>query len=95
MSRLSEYSLLTRTQKLDKQMDEVDRELAMRRRMYPQWVVKGTMRQEQADYQLKLLEEVKETVRQARVDSMMRGINGQRIDDPVPNPAPKHRPVDR
>lgn len=83
MSRLSDYPLLTRTQKLDKQLDECERELAMRRRMYPQWVAKGSMKQEQADYQIKLMEEVRETVRQARVDSMMRGMNGERIDKPA------------
>lgn len=79
MSRLSEYSLLGRTAKLDKQLDEIDRELMMRRRMYPQWVAKGSMKPEQSEYQLKLLEEIKETVRQARQDSMMRGTNGERI----------------
>lgn len=82
MTRLSDYGLLGLTQKLDKQLDECDRELAMRRRMYPQWVSKGTMRQDQADYQIKLLEDIKETVRRARVDSMMRGMGGQRIDEP-------------
>lgn len=81
MSRLSEYSLLGRTAKLDKQLDEIDRELMMRRRMYPQWVAKGSMKPEQSEYQLKLLEEIKETVRQARQDSMMRGMNGNRIGD--------------
>lgn len=81
MTRLSDYGLLGRTQKLDKQLDEIDRELMMRRRMYPRWVAGGQMKQEQADYQMKLLEEIKETVRLARVDSMMRGMTGQRIDE--------------
>lgn len=88
MTRLTDYAQLTRTQKLDKQLDELDRELGMRRRNYPKWVGAGSMRQEQADFQIKMLEEVKETVRLARVDSMMRGMSGQRLDEAA-------NPVDR
>lgn len=99
MTRLRDYLQLTRTQKLDKQLDEIDRELGVRRRMYPQWVAKGTMKQEQSEYQMKLLEEIKETVRQARVDSMMRGMNGQRLDQPSALKGPQGpvgpAPVDR
>lgn len=73
---------VSRTKELDEQLDEIDRELGMRRRMYPQWVAKGTMRQAQADRQLKLMEAIKETVRLARVDSMMRsGLTGKRLDE--------------
>lgn len=73
--------VLTRTQQLDQQLNEVERELGLRRRNYPKWVAAGSMKQEQADRQIKLMEGIKETVRQARVDSMMRGMSGQRLDE--------------
>lgn len=72
---------MTRTQQLDAQLNEIDRELAMRRRNYPKWVAGGQMKQDQADRQIRLMEQIKETVRLARVDSMMRGMSGQRLDD--------------
>jgi len=87
MTRLSSYTQLGRTQKLDAQLDEIDRELAMRRRNYPKWVASKSMSAEAAAYQIKLMEEVKETVRLARVDSMMRGMNGRRIDEEKPTPS--------
>jgi hypothetical protein len=72
---------MTRTQQLDLQLNELERELGMRRRNYPKWVADGRMKQEQADRQIRLMEGAKETVRQARVDSMMRGMTGQRLDE--------------
>lgn len=72
---------MTRTQQLDQQLNEIERELTMRRRNYPKWVAENRMKQEQADRQIKLMEGIKETVRQARVDSMMRGMTGQRLDE--------------
>lgn len=71
----------SRTAQLDQQLNEVERELGMRRRNYPKWVASGQMKQDQADRQIKLMEGVKETVRLARVDSMMRGMTGQRLDE--------------
>jgi hypothetical protein len=72
---------LSRTAQLDQQLNEIERELGMRRRNYPKWVFNGQMKQEQADRQIRLMEGIKETVRQARVDSMMRGMSGQRLDE--------------
>lgn len=66
----------------DQQLAEVDRELAMRRRLYPQWVAKGTLRAETADRQIAIMEAVRETVRQRRQDQQMTGMNGRRIDEP-------------
>jgi hypothetical protein len=76
-------STLTRTQQLDQQLNEIERELGMRRRNYPKWVASGQMKQDQADRQIRLMEAVKQTVLQARVDSMMRGMSGQRLDEQV------------
>jgi len=72
---------LSRIQDLDQQLDELERELKMRRRMYPRWVADGKMAQATADRQIRLMEGAKETVRLARVDAMMRGPSGQRISD--------------
>jgi hypothetical protein len=72
---------MSRTQQLDAQLNEIERELGMRRRNYPKWVASGQMKQDQADRQMRLMEGAKETVRQARVDSMMRGMTGQRLDE--------------
>lgn len=66
---------------LDEQLKEVDRELGMRRRLYPRWVAAKTLSQATADKQIKLMEAVRETVRVARQAALMTGISGKRIDE--------------
>lgn len=66
--------------KYDEQMKEIDRELAMRRRLYPQWVERGSLKQSVADRQIKLMEDVRETVREARQRALMTGMDGKPID---------------
>lgn len=43
----------------------VEREIAMRRAVYPRQVARGKMSQEQADWELTVMQEVRETVAQA------------------------------
>jgi hypothetical protein len=38
------------------------REVAMRRRVYPRWVAAGKMTQQKADYEIKLMEDIVETL---------------------------------
>ena len=64
---------------LDEQLAEVDRELAMRRRLYPRWAASGTLPQAQGDRQIAVLEAVRETVRLARSAQMMAGMDGKPI----------------
>lgn len=71
-----------RIKELDAQLDELERELRMRRNCYPKWVEAGRLSQATADRQLKVMEGAKETVRQARVLAMMGGVNGKPIEDP-------------
>ncbi len=71
-----------RVRELDGQLDELERELQMRRRMYPQWVAADRLSQATADRQMKRMEAAKETVRQVRVLAMMGGVNGKPIEDP-------------
>lgn len=50
---------------LDRQIKAVERELAMRRRVYPSWVAKGRMSQANADEEIAAMEAVLATLRQA------------------------------
>jgi hypothetical protein len=66
---------------LDDQLKEIDRELAMRERLYPQWVARGTLRQSTADRQIAIMKAVHETVRKARQEKQMTSaLTGKRID---------------
>lgn len=65
---------------LDQQLAEIDREITMRKRMYPTWVDRGTLRPEAAERQLGALEAARETVRKTRQDQQMTGMNGKRIE---------------
>lgn len=65
---------------LDHQLAELDRELAMRRRLYPGWVARGTLKQATADRQIAVMEAARETVRQARQRESMTGMNGRLIE---------------
>lgn len=60
----------------DQQLAELDRELAMRRNVYPKWVRDGRMKEATADRQIAALEAARETVRQARQAEVMRGMDG-------------------
>jgi len=69
---------------LDEQYLEVQREIAMRRRLYPRWVAQQTLAQEKADRQLGCMEAVLETVRKARqAEAMTSKLTGERIDAPA------------
>jgi hypothetical protein len=45
------------------QLAEVEREVALRRRVYPRWVADGRMKQAAADRQIATMEAVAETLR--------------------------------
>lgn len=61
----------------DEQLTELNRELAMRRRLYPQWIERNTLKQDVADRQIARLEAAIETVRVARQAEAMTGMSGQ------------------
>jgi len=50
--------------RLTRGVDELRREIAMRKRMYPQWVAKGTLRQSVADTRIADLENLLELIRE-------------------------------
>lgn len=51
---------------LDQQIAEVNREIAMRRRVYPRFVASGKMTQEQADQRIAAMHAVHETLTRLR-----------------------------
>lgn len=53
---------MTSSVPLPEQVACVDRELKMRRRVYPRWVAAGKMTQEKADSEMRAMEAVLETV---------------------------------
>jgi hypothetical protein len=59
------------THTLDQQLAEIDRELTMRRRLYPEWVASGRMRGQTADSQMSAMAAVRETIRQLRQNETM------------------------
>lgn len=68
---------------LNEQYLEVQRELAMRKRLYPQWVERGTLTELKADRQIGCMEAVLETIRKARqAEAMTSKLTGERIDAP-------------
>jgi hypothetical protein len=48
---------------LSQQLEEVERELALRSRVYPRMVSKGQIRQSEAEYHMQRMESVAETLR--------------------------------
>jgi len=48
---------------LSQQLEEVERELALRSRVYPRMVSKGQMRNTEAEYHMQRMESVAETLR--------------------------------
>ena len=47
---------------LEEQLRCVEREIAMRERVYPRWVDAGRMKPDKAEYELKCMAEVKRTL---------------------------------
>lgn len=47
---------------LNQQIASVDREIAMRQRVYPSFVARGKMRQGEADYEIATMQAVKATL---------------------------------
>jgi hypothetical protein len=52
------------TSSITAQIAEVEREIAMRRRVYPSQVMRGKMRQSEVDLRISLMEDVLATLRQ-------------------------------
>lgn len=48
---------------LTEQLAELERELAIRRRVYPRWVADGQLRKDVAEYRIRVLEAAIETVK--------------------------------
>ena len=75
---------------LDEQYLEVQREIAIRKRVYPGWVENGRLTDEKATRQLGCMEAVLETVRKARqAEAMTSKLTGERIDAPAIAAAPE------
>lgn len=49
---------------LDEQISEVQREIALRKRVYPRWVSEGKIQKEQADLQILTMEAVSWTLKE-------------------------------
>lgn len=66
---------------LDQQLECIDRELTMRRRVYAAWVRDGRMSQQMAGHEIGCMQEVHEMVRQARQAQLMTStLTGKRVD---------------
>jgi hypothetical protein len=50
---------------LDAQVREVEREIALRRRVYPRWIESGRLTQSAADRQIAVMQAVLETLRRS------------------------------
>jgi hypothetical protein len=50
---------------LPDQIAEIERELGMRKRLYPNWIARGTLKQATADHQLRVMEAVLATLKGA------------------------------
>lgn len=50
---------------LDAQVKEIEREIALRRRVYPRWIEAGKLSQTAADRQIAVMEAVAATLRKA------------------------------
>lgn len=53
------------TKPLSSQIACIERELAVRRRVYPRWVASQKMRQEKADHEIECMEAVLDTLRRS------------------------------
>lgn len=62
---------MTRKVSLSAQIAEVDRELAMRREVYPMAVARKKLRQSHADYQVEQLEAVRATLVWLQANELM------------------------
>lgn len=54
---------------LQQQINCVKREIEMRHRTYPHWVTNGRIQQPQADYEIKAMNAVLETLRELHANS--------------------------
>jgi hypothetical protein len=50
------------------QIKEAQRELALRKKLYPQWIKRGTLTEGQATYYLQAMEAIVQTLRQLDMD---------------------------
>lgn len=51
---------------LDEMIKEADREVAMRKKWYPQWVQTGKIKQVDANYRLEVMEYIADTLRDVK-----------------------------
>lgn len=51
---------------LDEMIKEADREVAMRKKWYPQWVQTGKIKQLDANYRLEVMEYIADTLRDVK-----------------------------
>ena len=63
---------------LAEQIAEVQRELALRRNCYPQWIKHGTLDAGEAQYQLRVLEEVVRTLMRLDAEQRQLPLFGER-----------------
>lgn len=73
----------------DHQLTELDREIAMRERLYPAWIDRGTLNEHAAERQLERMRAARDTVRQVRQNKAMAGMDGKRIDQEAIDAAPE------
>ena len=51
---------------IDEQIAEVKRELGLRQKLYPRWIEKRTLKQENADRQMALMQSILDTLKQLK-----------------------------
>jgi hypothetical protein len=66
---------------LDEQIDEAQRELALRRQCYPQWVKSGKLDAGDAYYQLQAMEAIVKTLQRLEVEQRQLSLFGTRLVD--------------
>ena len=66
---------------LDEQIDEAQRELALRRQCYPQWVKSGKLDAGDAYYQLQAMEAIVKTLQRLEVEQRQLSLFGTRVVD--------------
>jgi hypothetical protein len=57
---------------LDAQIAAVNREIAMRKRVYPRWIETGRMKQAEADHQIAAMQAVLATLMRTRANAPIR-----------------------
>jgi hypothetical protein len=56
---------------IEDQIKAVEREISMRRRVYPKWIISGRMSQEKAVKEVKAMEAVLETLKEVQKQSRL------------------------